>query len=505
MAKKTLKPQPGYQVSFLKSGADITIGGGAAGAGKTFSLLLDMLYNAENPNYSAVFFRRTTPELKTIGGAWETAQDLYSKTVGGTPNLSSLSWTFPRKGTGLKFCKLQFSHLQYEQDKEAHKSAQYPVIYFDELTTFTESQFWFLLSRNRSSDGVRPYVKATTNPQSSGWVKRLISWWIYPDNYENSGLAGLPIPERDGKIRWFYRLDQDTIIWGDSREEVFAKAHRLTDNPPEMVWNMIKSLTFIFGSIHGNLELMKNNPQYLGNLQALGDQDRAQLLDGNWKVVDDDDILFGYNYLMDMREADYVAAGRGPNEHFITADIALEGADMFVVGVWSGWRLIHIETRKKTTGPEILKVITDLARMYKVPRSNIAFDRDGVGDTLTGFLPGSYGLRGGAAPLPEKNENTKSPAYENLRAQLLYRMRGRVERGGVYVAPTVKEKDFDLIVEELRAFRKKPMAGERKLAVSRKDEIKARIGRSPDFGDMFWMREIFELRTRARAAITTVG
>lgn len=501
---KSLRPQPGYQVAFLKSAADITIGGGAAGAGKTFSLLLDMLYNAENPNYSAVFFRRTTPELTAIGGAWETAMDLYSRTVGGTPNLSSMTWTFPRKGTGTKFCKIKFGHLQYDQDKETHKSAQYPVIYFDELTTFLESQFWFLMSRNRAADaGVRPYVKATTNPQSNGWVKRLISWWLYPDNYEDSTKAGYPIPERDGKIRWFYRLDQDTMIWGDSREEVFAKVHRISDNDPKLIWDMTKSLTFIHGSIFGNLELMKNNPQYLGNLQSMGDQERSQLLDGNWRVVDDADILFGYASLMDMREADYVAAGKGPNEHYITADIALEGSDLFVVGVWSGWRLIHVETRTKTDGPQILKIIQDLARQYRVPRSNIAFDRDGVGDALTGFLAGAYGLRSQSVPMAEKEENTKTPAYENLRAQLVFRTQKMVGRGMVYVAPSVSEFHFDKITEELRTFRKKQTTAG-KLAVSRKDEIKARLGHSPDYADMFWMRAIFDMKPKVRAATTAV-
>ena len=38
-----VRPQDGYQLDFASSPADICIGGGAAGVGKTFSLLLDLV------------------------------------------------------------------------------------------------------------------------------------------------------------------------------------------------------------------------------------------------------------------------------------------------------------------------------------------------------------------------------------------------------------------------------------------------------------------------------
>jgi hypothetical protein len=50
-----------------------------------------------------------------------------------------------------------------------------PPIGFDELTHFSESQFFYMLSRNRSMCGVRPYVRATTNPDADSWVATFIA------------------------------------------------------------------------------------------------------------------------------------------------------------------------------------------------------------------------------------------------------------------------------------------------------------------------------------------
>ena len=66
---------------------------------------------------------------------------------------------------------------------------------FDELTHSTKSQFFYMMSRNRSMCGVRPYIRATCNPDADSWVAEFISWWIDQE-------TGLPIPERAGKVRY---------------------------------------------------------------------------------------------------------------------------------------------------------------------------------------------------------------------------------------------------------------------------------------------------------------
>src|SRR5207253_1292413 len=121
------------------------------------------------------------------------------------PNENEHFWRFPSGA------KIKFSHMQYEKDRLSWKSAQIPLICYDQLEEFTESQFWYLVSRNRSTCGVAPYIRATCNPvpdddEVGGWLCKLIAWWIDQE-------TGYAIPERSGVIRWFVRRSDDKLEW----------------------------------------------------------------------------------------------------------------------------------------------------------------------------------------------------------------------------------------------------------------------------------------------------
>lgn len=251
-------PQPTQQ-SFLSSVADIAVYGGAAGSGKSWSLLIEPLRNLKNAKFGGVIFRRTFSEVKMHGGLWDESMSLYPL-LGGHPRENSLEWIFPR---GMK---LKFGHLQYDYDVYNYQGSSIPYIGFDELTSFTEKQFWFLLSRNRSMSGVPAYIRAGCNPDADSWVKTLIRWYIDDE--------GDPIPSRSGKLRWFIRLD-DQIHWANSEEELITQFGE--DAMP-------KSFTFISATIYDNTALLQKDPGYLANLKALSRVDRLRLLGGNWNV-----------------------------------------------------------------------------------------------------------------------------------------------------------------------------------------------------------------------------
>ena len=64
----TMSAQPGPQTDFLRSSADICIYGGAAGGGKTVGLILEPLRHVGRvANFTAVFFRRTMPQITNRG------------------------------------------------------------------------------------------------------------------------------------------------------------------------------------------------------------------------------------------------------------------------------------------------------------------------------------------------------------------------------------------------------------------------------------------------------
>lgn len=195
---------------------------------------------------------------------WDESQELYPH-LEAEPRLNRLQWVFPSSA------RIRFGHMQYEADKYDWKGAQICLIEFDQLEEFTEGQFFYLLSRNRSTCGVRPYIRASANPvpdddPTGGWLAEFIGWWIDQE-------TGYPVKERAGVVRWFVRVE-DTITWGDSVEELGA----LYPNIPP------KSVTFIPAKLEDNPTLRQRDPGYLANLMALPRVERMRLHGGNWKV-----------------------------------------------------------------------------------------------------------------------------------------------------------------------------------------------------------------------------
>ena len=98
-----------------------------------------------------------------------------------TPHVGMREWRWPRAG------RIKFSHLQFDSTVYDWQGAQITLICFDELTHFTAHQFFYMVSRNRSTCGVRPYIRATCNPDADSWVADFLVWWINSE-------TGLPIP-----------------------------------------------------------------------------------------------------------------------------------------------------------------------------------------------------------------------------------------------------------------------------------------------------------------------
>ena len=268
--RKIIRPQKGPQEDFLTISADIIIYGGAAGSGKSFAVLMEPLRHVTTvPDFFTVFFRKNTTHIRNPGGLWDESMKLYPM-AGGQPVATILEWKWPGGG------KVKMGHLEHENSVLDWQGSQIPLIIFDELTHFSQAQFFYMLSRNRSMCGVKPYIRATCNPDSESWVADFIAWWIDQE-------TGYPIPERGGKVRWFIR-QHDTLIWADTRQELIDKYGRpeLPDDHEDQV--RPKSLTFIPAKLSDNKALTDADPDYKANLMALTRVERERLLYGNWKV-----------------------------------------------------------------------------------------------------------------------------------------------------------------------------------------------------------------------------
>lgn len=488
-----IEPQDGYQQIALSSKADIVIGGAAAFVGKTFALLLDPLRHVTIPGFGGVIFRRTSVQIRNEGGLWDTSVKLYPL-LNAEPRESSLDWKFPSGA------KISFRHLEFEKNKYDWQGAQIPFLGFDELTHFTESMFFYLLSRNRSGCGVKPYVRATCNPDPESWVYKLISWWIDPDD-------GFPILERRGKLRYFIKYGND-YIWGDSYDEVYKKAEHIIkpmmDSSGLQAKDFIKSITFVSGSIYDNKKGLQYDPSYPGNLLSQDEDTRRQLLEGRWKVSNSPMDVYEHEVFMGLFEN---LKGVDKTGKYITADIAMKGSNKLVVGYWEGMELCDIEIMDKSDGKQVIELISNMAKKYSVENRYICYDSDGVGSYIDGFIRGAVPFNGGAAPLAVKDEASGrliKENYFNLKTQCYYRSGFRVSNGQMKINKRVSDKMYDntmtirqRFMYERKAIRRDKADNDGKLRIIGKDEMKVKLnGDSPDLLDMFMMREIFELKPK---------
>ncbi len=237
------------------------------------------LKHVKNPHFLAVIFRRNAVQVRNPGGLWDESMKIYPA-FGATPRQDVLEWSFPSKA------RLKFAHLEYDHSVLNYQGAQIPLISFDELCHFNQSQFFYMLSRNRSTCGVKPYVRATCNPDADSWVAEFISWWIDQD-------TGRAIPERSGVVRWMVRIN-DKIFWADNPEDLIAE-HGEESLP--------KSVTFIASSLFDNKILMEADPGYLANLKALPSVERERLLGGNWKIRPAAGLLFKREWVQVIPES----------------------------------------------------------------------------------------------------------------------------------------------------------------------------------------------------------
>jgi hypothetical protein len=498
-------------MKMLKSRADITIGGGAAGASKTFSMLMRRTRHMHIKNFYSLILRRTTPQIRNPGGLWDAAEQIYPL-LGAKPNKSMLTHTWPSGASS------KFSHLQHEKNLEDYQGTEIPAIGFDELTHFTKKMFFYMLSRNRSTCGVKPYMDAGCNPDPDSFVADLIDWWIGED--------GFPIAERSGVLRYFTQISGN-YVWGDTAREVYDQAKAHIDNSLEKAKgrvtakDLIKSITFIHGSVYDNIELLDKNPEYLGNLLSLPKDEQRMLLDGNWKIRLDGTEIYRHKKFEQMFNNTHIIP---IGDAFITADIAMKGADCFVVKVWkrgfvkgsdtglytpdgqlipstcepTGKVLVDIDIMEKSDGADIITLINKFAATYGVEPENIAYDSDGVGQFVDGFIPGAYSFVNNARAYNEEN-------YNSLKDQVYFKSADAVNFGLYHVLPDVANREFNIksrkkgaltvkkiLFSEMRVMKRDKVNHDGKLRIEGKDKQKENLGFSPDFMDAFAMVEVWD-------------
>lgn len=222
------------QQLFHRAGSDEVFFGGAAGGGKSYAILWDAVFFCiNNKNVTCSIFRRTYPELE---------KSVILEALRVIPT----SWyRYNKKEHRMYFTAtgsiLEFNYCLYDHDVYQFQSAQYDRIYFDELSHFNKFQYIYLLSRLRSTKGIKTQVKSASNPGNVGheWVKR---------RFISDQIPGKEIVRTDPETKSSY------------------------------------TTVYIPSKLQDNAYLMKDDT-YVKNLMKLDRDDRKALLEGDWDIL----------------------------------------------------------------------------------------------------------------------------------------------------------------------------------------------------------------------------
>lgn len=260
----TIGPASKKQELFLNSDSTVTLAGGAAGSGKTYTSLLIALKFMAHPRATGVIFRRTSKMLTSPGSIWHEAVNLFTTLY---PDMKirhrETEMVFPNGAL------LKFSHMQHASNMYDHKGGQYSLVIFDEATDFEEEMVVYLMSRMRNAYvDYTPQMFLMTNPDYNSFLRN----WI--QDYYLDPTTGIPIPERTGHKRWFFRQG-NSMLWYNTREE----AEAVHGSGPE---SGLSSFTFIGATCMDNPPLLKAQPDYISRLMSMPRVEMERLLHGSW-------------------------------------------------------------------------------------------------------------------------------------------------------------------------------------------------------------------------------
>ena len=488
---KRIIAQAGGQENMLASNADIIIGGGSRGGSKSFSLLLETLKDVYNPRFQSILFRS---DINALANLIEESQNLYQDFGLYNRAKNDMTWNFHFGG----YLKFAYHEGDFDSFKKRFQGHQYAYIGIDEVTHIAFDKFKYLVTCNRNAHNIRNRIWGTCNPDPDSWVATFINWWIGED--------GLPIPERDGVMRYCFMEGDDVnqIVWGDTREEVFQQCkdtilkywrteYEQFGSPQDI---FIKSVAFVEAKLADNFQLMRSDPTYLANLAGQSEEQRARDLEGNWKfrIVGDDMIK-----MQQMLEFYDNPQQDGDHTHRASCDVALEGGDRLVLWLWVGNHIQDIYSCRMDA-KRTVETIRAKLQEWGVMEENFTYDLNGVGQLLKGFFPKAIPFNNIAAV-----DTDFKYIYANLKSQAAYLFAENINNGAYSINPALLDIRFsgkkyenrrlrDLLMQERKAIRKATGREERGFQLIQKSEMISLIGHSPDFIESLLMREIFNIR-----------
>lgn len=450
-SKKALwVPQSVPQWLALLSQADELFYGGAAGGGKS-ALIVGIA--CELGKHSAIF-RRVYPNLKEL---MSYAREVLGTT--GKENKQEKIWEIGDR-------TIEFGAVQYEDDKKNWQGRPHDHKLFDEITEFTESQYVFICGWNRTTDmEQRVRVICTGNPpidEAGSWIVRRWAAWL-DDKHPN--------PAKPGELRWYAVIDgeEKEYLTGDVIEHKGETIHP-------------RSRTFIPALLEDNPYLSRDD-RYKSTLQSLPEPLRSMMLKGDfhatavndpWQVIPTEWVRLAQRRWLERQKPDVPLTAIG-------IDPARGGRDnMSMSKRYDNWFdiLAYWPGVLVKDGPIGAELIHQSLGEEKPGKTFI--DVGGVGgsvvDSMKGIFENVYPVNFASAST--YRDKTGLYKMRNMRAELYWRMRDALDpvSGDDIALPPGNEIVADLCSARYTV----TTAG---VLVEDKDEIKKRLGRSPDKGE----------------------
>lgn len=441
-------PNPGPQTEAYFSEADETFYGGSAGGGKT-SLLCGLAVN-EFP-HAQIFRREATQlrgivtELKRILGSSEgyNGQDKVWKLPGGR--------------------MIELAGVKDEDDKEKWQGRAAPLKAFDEITQFTESQYVYIIGWNRSADSnQRCRVLATGNPPATAegqWVIKRWGAWLDPTH---------PNPAKPGELRWY------TTINGEDVEVDRDYAGPKGERP--------RSRTFIPSSLEDNPDLAETG--YASVIEAMPEPLRTMMREGRFDVGQQDDQwqVIPSEWIR-LAQSRWKPDGyQGNKMTALAVDVAQGGPDESTLAPRYGSWFAPLVVKKGVETPDG-PAIGSMVFQHRRDGAMVIIDvGGGYGGDAYRFLTENHVdvAKFNGAHTSNARTRDKTLGFVNKRAETWWRFREALdpsqEGGSIVCLPP-----DPLMVADLVAPRWKPRGED--ILIESKEEIRKRIGRSPDRGD----------------------
>ncbi len=224
--------------------------------------------------------------------------------------------------------------------------------------------------------------------------------------------------------------------------------------------------------------LAKDNPHvskhYIDSLLKMDENSVQRLLHGNWEYDDDPSALITYADLMALSDVKHV---KGLN--YCGADIARMGDDKTTFIKCSGnwFKDEWIKTYSNYDTAEVANMLINFLTVEVVSNENCGIDTVGLGagvyDNMNEKGIKAVEIISGAKP----TKSHETYEFKNLRSQMWWQFREDCKNGKIRLNSNDEELLTDLTAPRYK------IVNEKMIQVESKDDIKQRIGRSPDKGD----------------------